>query len=296
MQAGEGIMPPMAHSSDHPKCPFCPIEPPKDYKTYDGDANDSTTLGANMNAPEGFAVSRESSARPMSRPTDSHKLSLQEPRPIGVHPDPQVGAYSCEPHHLVSGKQALSSKNEHNFERWIKASHGTIAKDTGYSVNNYQNGIWMPSIPEKTKSIAGSWAKMDRQEVANYIMKKTRRQFHKGGHSIPETRKNTSGIRVLVPDNERTFQKYNIFLIKKLITMDQRMQGWSNVCPLCFKGDVKKEKLQPNEKVNRALDRLAGIARKKITGPVRSWKLFISSLAWIYYDESSGRQGIKINL
>jgi len=46
----------------------------------------------------------------------------------------------------------------------------------------------MPSVPESTKGVGGAWAKLDRKAVAEYIMKDTKRQFHKGAHNIPETK------------------------------------------------------------------------------------------------------------
>ncbi len=285
MQIGEAIAPPVPHSDENPDCPFCPMEKPKEYTTFDGAKNDSTALGKNMNDPAGFATNRESGAREKDKPSDSHIEWLKKPEPIGINLDPTIGDYSCEPHHLISGKQALAKNNKHKFEQWIKASHGTIAFDTGYSVNNFDNGIWMPSVPENTKKTAGSWGKMDRQAVANEIMHETRRQFHKGAHSIRETYINDAGKRVRVPKDKVVHEKYDVFLIKKLEIMNKRMRGWSNVCPFCFEGDKKKEKLQPSVRVNDALDKLAKFAMSEITGSREEWTLFISSLAWIYHEE-----------
>jgi hypothetical protein len=296
MQFGEAIAPPMLHADEHPKCPFCPLEEIKSYTTYDGEANNSKYLETNMNNPAKFESGPESGVSPKYTPTSSHIEWLKKPAPIGTHPSAEIGAYSCEAHHLVSGKQALANKNGHKFEQWIKASHGKIEKDTGYSVNNFDNGIWMPSVPENTKGIAGAWGGMDRQEVANYIMKQSRRQFHKGGHSIPETRINSMGKRVKVPDDEAIYTKYDDFLIKKLKTMNERMHGWAAICPQCFEGDVQKEKVQPTQRVNIALDRLGGVVRKQIIGPKRRWTLFISSLAWIYFDENSADKKNEISL
>ncbi len=284
MEAGEAIAPPVVHSEDNPDCPFCPGEK-KEYTTYEGEKNDSKALGNHMDDPDGFANSRETGARPKEPLSTEEKAELKKPEPIGVHPDPRIGAYSCEPHHLISGKQALAKNNQHHFEQWIKASHETISADTGYSVNNYDNGIWMPSVPENTKGNAGAWGKMDRQAVANEIMAQTSRQFHKGGYNIKETRVDQHGRRVPVPKEKRLHEQYDEFLINKLTVMNERMHGWADVCPYCFEGDIKKEKLQPSVRVNEALDRLSDIARREIVGSRERWTLFISALAWIYHEE-----------
>ncbi len=102
---------------------------------------------------------------------------------------------------------------------------------------------------------------------------------------VKETTINEFGKRVPVPEDQAVHEQYDKFLIRKLKTMSDRMLGWSNVCPFCFEGDKKKEKLQPSVRINEALDRLSTIAMNKITGSRESWTLFISSLAWIYHEE-----------
>jgi hypothetical protein len=284
-QLGEAIAIAVPHSDENPDCPFCPMEEPKEYTTYDGNANKSVILEDNMNKPDSFPNGGESGARPKDSPSQNDKDTLKKPEPIGVHPDQAIGAYSCQAHHLISGKQALAHNSDHDFEKWIKASHGTIAGDTGYSVNNFDNGIWMPSVPENTKKESVSWGKLDREVVANEIMEQTGRQFHCGGHSIPEIRINSNGKRVRVPANEAVHEKYDEWLIERLRIMSDRMSGWANVCPFCFEGDIKKEKVQPSVRLNKSLDLLGDMAQQRITGPRKVWSLFISSLAFIYHDE-----------
>lgn len=286
MEIGELIAPPVPHFDENEDCPFCPKEEKPTDTTIPGLKNSSSALKENMNDPDAFGKSKEGKARPKPALKKERKEKLKEPEPIGTHPDPTIGEYSCEPHHLISGKQALAKNDEHEFEQWIKASHGTIEADTGYSVNNYDNGLWMPSVPENTKGKAGAWAKLDRQAVANHIMEATGRQFHKGGHNIPETRIDSRGKRVKVPKDEQLHMAYDKFLIKKLETMNERMKGWSDECPLCRDHtDKTKEKFQPSVRVNEALDRLSARAEKHITGDRKGWTLFISSLAFIYHDE-----------
>ncbi|MDH5181339.1 MAG: hypothetical protein OEZ39_00020 [Gammaproteobacteria bacterium] len=110
-----------------------------------------------------------------------------------------------------------------------------------------------------------------------------RLQFHKGGHNIKEKIKDDHGKWVEVPDDERLHMAYDEFLINKLETMNERMTGWSNECPLCKEGDKKKDKVQPSVRVNEALDRLSELAKTHISGNRENWTLFISDLAWIYH-------------
>ncbi len=278
MELNELIAPAVPHKGDNSKCPFCPIEKPPTYTTIPGDGNDSTTLGDNMDAG-----SVEGGTRPKKPPKGRRKKQLERPAPIGTHPDPNIGPYSSEPHHLISGKQALAHNGEHGFEDWIKAS-AKIEADTGYSVNNFDNGLWMPSVPENTKGIGGAWDKMDRKAVAEYIMAKTKRQFHKGAHNIPET-KLVGGVRVRVADDQRLHKQYDRYLIDMLKAMSGRMGEWAAVCGLCQDRRQAGQKYQPSVRVNEALDRLSDAASRKITGSRKKWRLFISTLAYLYHEE-----------
>ena len=266
------------HTEEDEECPFCPEEPPSEYKTFPGVKNNSETLAKNMENPDSFGVSgREATARPKlgekhQQNPPSNKDELKEPHPIHTHStDPAIGDYSCEAHHLISGKQALA-KAGHKFERWI-CKGDTIEKDTGYSVNNPDNGIWLPSIPENMKG--GKWGKIKKykkkQEIAEHVMEAKQMQFHKSHHRIKDE------------GEDQMHKTYDDFLIGMLKQMDDRMILWSKECPFCKDGDKPKEKFQPSVRANQALDNLSRVTKRHITGPRQTWDIFISKLARDYH-------------
>jgi hypothetical protein len=282
MELKELILPPRKHPRSNKNCPFCPDENPS-YTTIPGERNDSTALGKNMNT-----CLVERGTRPKNPPPAARTTQLLRPNPIGSHPT--LGPYSCEPHHLISGNQALAQNGQHGFQDWIVKS-GKIEADTGYSVNNFDNGIWMPSVPTATMSVAGAWEALDRRACADWIMERTERQFHKGGHNIPET-KIVNGREVLkrgkpivLPDDKRLHQAYDKFLITTLKMMSGRMAAWQAVCGQCQNRTSAGRKSQPSGRVNDALDRLSRAAERRITGPRKGWTHFISRLAWLYHAE-----------
>lgn len=269
-ELGEIIALAVPHSEEEPECPFCPEEPPTEFTTYPGAKNNSDTLAKNMETPGGFPHGGESGVRPKDAPMDPTALV----KPDITHSD--EGAYSSEAHHLVSGKQALGKSDKHKFERWICADEKIIS-DTGYSVNNYDNGIWMPSVPEKynVKPDKGKWGSLPtKKAVAENAMQLTGRQFHKSHHSIKDKK-----------DDDQVHQTYDSFLVTKLEQMDERMEGWASACPICKdENDNQKDKVQPTFKANRALDRLARVAQRHITGDRATWDIFISRLALNYHN------------
>jgi hypothetical protein len=282
-ELNEIIAPPEPHTGEDKECPFCPEEPPPEYETFPGVRNNSDTLAKNMEDPDGFGKEREKKARPKlgekhQQNPPSNKDELKEPHPIHTHStDPTIGDYSCEAHHLISGKQALAKKI-HNFERWI-CEGNTIEKDTGYSVNNPDNGIWLPSIPENYKPEKGKnkplWGPLDynkeKQVIAEHVMEATQMQFHKSHHRIKDE------------GEDQMHLTYDDFLIGMLKQMDDRMVLWSNECPFCKDGDKPKEKFQPSVRANQALDNLSRVTKRHITGPRQTWDIFISKLARDYH-------------
>ncbi len=278
-ELGEIIAPPGTHPDSDPECPFCEEEPPPTYKTIPGAKNDSKKLENNMEKPHLFGKTRERKARPklgddvFQQNPPSNPKELEKPTPtIHKHKtDDSVGNYSCEAHHLISGEQALA-KAEHGFEQWIVAN-GTIENDTGYSVNNPDNGIWMPSIPENTKD--GKWGPLDyetkKQPIAEHVMKWTKKQFHKGPHNIAD------------PQDEKVHETYDRYLIGKLKEMNDQMHAWTMVCPLCDERESNNEKFQPSVRTNQVLDNLSRVVKRHIIGDRAKWDIFISKLARDYH-------------
>jgi hypothetical protein len=213
-------------------------------------------------------VSQQGGARPKEGGDAQQQSSPAQPKPNPIFDDPAEGPYSCEAHHLISGKQALEG---HAFERWIVAG-STIEKDTGYSINNADNGLWAPSIPEKYKG--GKWGPKtfaDKLAIARKPMASGKPQFHKGHHAIAD------------PDDPDRIkhEKYDEYLKAQLKTMDDRMQGWSKRCPYCEQG--AKPKFQPSVRVNQVLDNLSTVMRRKISAPATAWNVFLSKYALEYH-------------
>lgn len=263
MEVLEPVSPYLSHMDQDDACPFCPAEPPPTFTTHPGSANDSGRLECIMVAPPDL-VPQQPGARPKTGGNAEQAESTPQAKPNPIYTDAVEGPYSCEAHHLISGKQALEG---HVFERWIVAGN-MIEKDTGYSVNNADNGLWAPSIPEKYKD--GKWGPKsfaDKLAIACKPMAAGKPQFHKGHHAIRD------------PDDpdQIKHQKYDDYLKGMLKTMDDRMQGWSKRCPRCGQGS--NPKFQPSVRVNQALDNLSSAMRTKISAPATMWDVFISRYA-----------------
>lgn len=263
MDIGEIIAPPAPHAGEDEKCPFCPKEEPQEFVTHPGSANNSGALADIMNEPSDL-VSKQKQARPKEGKSAQQNPSNKQAQPDPIYTDAVEGPYSCEAHHLISGKQALQG---HAFERWIVAGD-TIERDTGYSVNNADNGLWAPSIPEKYKG--GKWGPMAFEKklaIARKPMGAGKPQFHKGHHGISDP-DDPDGIR---------HRKYDSYLKSILTEMDSRMADWAKFCPLC--DDGSDAKVQPSVRANQALDNFSKVVRRKISTPVSSWDIFISRYA-----------------
>lgn len=270
------------HSDENPDCPFCPEEPEPKFTTFPGEKNDSGILGDIMDKPE-LLEDKQPGARPKKGEANQQSpTSLDQKRPNPIYNDQHngYGPYSCEAHHLISGKQALGASG-HNFQQWIAEEKGhTIKKDTGYSVNNADNGIWAPSIPEKFKG--GNWGGKKfslKYQIAKKPMEAGHPQFHKGHHSIGD------------PDDpdEIKHEKYDKYLKKMLLLMNNRMHGWSSECPLCGKG--AKKPFQPSVRANQVLDNLSKVVRRKISAPATEWQIFISRYALEYHNDGNCAHG-----
>ena len=269
-EIGEAIALTEPHPAPEPKCPFCPLDPPKDFKTYPGIANDSDILGDIMENPT-LLTEKQSNARPKTGKEGEQRSSKPQPKPNPIYSNSEYGDYSCEAHHLISGKQALAG---HAIEKWIVADE-LIEKDTGYSVNNADNGIWLPSIPEKFKG--GTWGPKSFDEkfgIASMAIDETKLQFHKGHHRITDPDDPTGEVH----------KSYDKYLKKKLTAIEERIKGWKDFCPLCEDGRQGKVKFKPTHKVNQVLDNFSKkIVRRKVSGDASRWDIFISKISLEYH-------------
>lgn len=266
----ELVSPPAIHADDNPDCPFCPIEPPEGFTTHPGEANDSKKLAAVMEKPDTL-TSQQGGARPKDGGPRRQSPATPQPQPTPIFSDAQHGAYSCEAHHAISGNQAMKG---HPIEEWISAEKGKIKKDTGYSINNSDNGVWLPSVPEKYKG--GGWGTLkynDKLTIARRPMEAGKGQFHKGPHDITDPE-----------DPFGVYHKSYMDELKRLLTdLHRLIRGWADHCAKCEKIDREKGPFDPNWRVNGMLDNLSIAVAAELKMPAPAWSYFISRVAMDYH-------------
>jgi hypothetical protein len=257
--------PPPDHSPDG-ECPFCPPPKKKTYTTYPGASNESGILSAFMDDPTKLGKSRESGARPKDGGEEHQPASIPRPKPEPIFTTSAYGDYSCEPHHAISGNGGLKG---HDIEKWLCKS-GEVDADSGYSVNNSDNGVWLPSIPEKMKN--GSWSPLSDEkklEIASLPMDAGKGQFHKGNHNIGDPSDPDAGYHFRYPE-----------VIKDRLTLlKDRIVALSGTCPNC----KTPKPFQVNWKINRMMDRLSNEFIRDLRKPAPQWEFFISRLALNYH-------------
>ncbi|MCP3168088.1 AHH domain-containing protein [Myxococcus qinghaiensis] len=285
MEMGEVISQASAH--DPEKCPFCPATKDEDFVSHPGAKATGTVLGKIMVAPDELP-SQQGGARPKDGGEQRQAKSKAQPRPSPPLSHPEFGPYSYEAHHLIPGKQRLLKSegdakvmDGHSIERWIRKGKA-IKKDTGYSINNSDNGAWLASAPENVKKLRGRtperpWERdahpsphpdaltqLEKNEIADFAMK-TEGQFHYGKHAIT--------------DEEGSAESYPNVVSKRLTELDNRIVAWSKVCSLC-EAKPSKPPYDPAWRVNEMLDLISGWIRNEIqlSSPA-SWTYFISAHA-----------------
>ena len=263
--------PPAAHDSS---CPFC--AKPEQAKTPD------SKIGADNDAKE-LEDQLAAAGKPRSEVGFDHE---------------DYGVYSAEPHHLVSGNEALKS---HPIEKWLstKASGSQVTADTGFNVNDARNGIWLPSIPDanrichwktievkvgrKTKKRRvpapgeeqkKTWSALGEQEkdlIAFSIMLTRQLQFHKGNHR----NKGAKPSECYIKEVKRLLGEIDD-LTCAMLDLD---------CP-----EAKEDsdgKYPPPHGINDLIYTYAsGHMRWHVTGVPESWFVFISKLARRLYQEA----------
>lgn len=262
----EPFMMGLVHQPDDPKCPFCPQKKNEEhYKTYGGVENDGGKLGNLVNEPKKFATSTESDARPKDgalgkdeRPNQSFKDS--EPLTTVKCSDVE---WKFQAHHAISGNQCLKG---HAVEKFIIAGD-KIKYDTGYSVNNPQNGVWLPSFPED--GIAWPDKPADKFELAKKAMDKFHRQFHLGHHNI--------SVDVDGMDTD-TDENYAEYVKDKLDDLHTVLSTWKAHCP----GKEDDGKHLGNPKIHNALDHVSEHIINNLKGSPSSWSFYVSRHARDY--------------
>jgi len=268
-EINELVAPPDLHRpGKNEACPFCPVPEPETFTTHPGAKNNSSVLEAVMADP-GCLVGKQGGARPKDGNEHRQRQSRAKPKPDPIFSNSQYGAYSAEAHHLISGNQALKG---HEMEQWIVGG-ALIKKDTGYSVNNSDNGEWLPSIPEKHKG--GSWASLefeDKLEIARAPMRRGKGQFHKGPHNVVD-KEDLLGVHTSYPKE-----------VKRLLSdLVELMHGWAESCPICKQVDPDKGPFDPNWRVHDMLDSLSRGIGVDLKGPPGHWYYFISRVAMEFH-------------
>lgn len=277
MQVKMKLAVPTGHEEPNDDCPFCPDEEPEEFTTYPGIRNDSTILGEVMEDPN-LLTSKQSGCRPREDNNPKRqRQSTSQPKPSPIHScniDGVLHIYSCEAHHTISGKQAMDGES---VEQWISKARKhdfEIEKDTGYSINNADNGVWLPSLPEHLKG--GGWGKIKdkekRKDVAFRVMRATNRQWHKGPHNI----RDKDGLF----DDEDEIARYDKKVKDELEEINGLILDWSDECKKTKDRKENSDVLRANHRVHDMLDTLSEIISEiELQGPPATWRTFISRLA-----------------
>jgi len=250
------------HTVNDPKCPFCPEkENNEHYKTYGGAKNSGSKLGKLVNDPTKFGTSTEADARPKDGITGKDKRQNQNFIDTDGEKLEQVktddAGTKFQAHHAISGNQCLKGDP---VEKYIISGEKVIY-DTGYSVNNPQNGIWLPS-----SAVGGAaWPTTDpakKYAAAKEAMEKFSRQFHLGHHDI------AADVDGLDPETD---DKYVSYVKNQLADISSVLLPWE-VCP----EKDSKGKHCGNPRIHDMLDRVSSHILKRLKGRPKKWTFFVS--------------------
>jgi len=273
VQVLEPVAVPTPPASHDASCPFCKEPAVKGDKSKIGEDNDAKELEDSL-------------------------AGAGEPRAKVGFAHPDYGAYSPEPHHLVSGNEALKG---HPIERWLatKASGTYVKADSGFNVNDARNGVWLPSIPDanrvcswvtKTVRIKGKlkkrrfpspddagkerWSALTAREkdlISFAVMLKAQLQFHKGNHR----NKGAKPSQCYIKEVKRLLNELNAFAKGSL-----RVK-----CPEAKRDE--KGKYPPPRGLNELIYSCASAhLRWHVSGVPESWFVFISKLARRLHQEA----------
>jgi len=292
MEICEIIAPAATHEGTDIECPFCPAPKEKkdEFTTYPGAAKSESRLKDIMDDPLSLE-SKESGARPKKG-----EPNQQQPASAKHHPEqplehPIFGAYTYEAHHLIPGtekvapKSATSVMSGHAIEKWI-VKGDKIDRDSGYSINNSDNGVWLPSAPKACKKNRANpkpdrpWASDakakknpaaltpdEKTEIALYAMMKGKGQFHYGQHKVL--------------DEEGKHYTYAKEVKDRLTALEDYVAQWSTVC-LCDEEQTTPPSppFKPTWKINEKIDLISIWIEIDISlMPPNTWTYFISTLA-----------------
>lgn len=284
MELGEAsaVAQEVVHEPGNSACPFCPKEATQDWKTHIGDATKSTVLRVLLEKPH-----RLPEVQSKARPKQKHQYEKER------RATPEHKAFTFAAHHLISGKQVLAKAP--SMVAWISkdAEDSRVSADSGYSVNNAANGIWLPSIPHK--AIVGRWTDLEDKDQLKWAIKGMNvrlddgvgpavdyRQFHVGNHHV-ETPED---------DDDRHYAVYDTYLIDVLNSMANRIGEWNGKCKL-HQNPKSKTKLRPSAEMNAILDRFSARIARHLTSEPETWRMFVSRYAVQYHVNRCAARGRK---
>jgi len=265
-QFGELSSSPATHNLDTPECPFCPGDKEDTYKTYPGEECDGTRLR------DWLTSAQPPSAESSCRPKDGEGNRQPKPDPVPMPNNSLAQQFTFEAHHAIPGKQCMKGRP---VEKWLLQKKGQINADTGYSVNNIANGIWLPAIPKEIVE-KGTWRTLTMDEKVELTRRAMNEwgQVHKGHHNIVDQ------------GDERN---YVVWVKGKLDDINTRMNGWSSKCSLCTEdGKSKAPPFDPPYRLNQFLDGCSAAIMAQLRGHASQWNYFISKVALRYHDQLQG--------
>lgn len=266
------------------RCPFCTDpEETQTFTTWKGDTNKSTTLREIMNNHTRL-VPRQAGARPKDGEPGHQAPDTDKPDPDPIFRDNTtmypglsavVGDYGDEAHHAISGNECMDGEPIENIIK--NPGHADFEKDTGYSINNNANGVYLPSWNRSRWGASradGKWA--DQPDATKYaIMRAAMRgnagQAHIGAHEGMTT-----------PKHPRS---YPDFVKARLDEIQQRVLLRMDDCPYCKEDGQPKRPAPPPYGVNQWLDALSIEISLHLKGHPRSWRYFVSQYAATYHAE-----------
>jgi hypothetical protein len=235
--------------------------------------------------------SKDGGCRPKKGDARQQQPSSEKHMPNPPLEHPTFGAYTYEAHHLIPGTEKVAPKSTtavmsgHPIEKWI-VKGSKIDNDSGYSINNSDNGVWLPSAPsackknranpkpdrpwaseQKAKNNPAALSLDEKTEIASYAMNKGAGQFHYGQHKVL--------------NEEGTHYTYSKEVKDRLSALEEFISDWSKVC-LCDEdqSDPPSPPFKPTWKINEKLDLVSMWIEIDIRlMPPSTWTYFISSFA-----------------
>lgn len=222
-----------------------------------------------MNKPDSLTT-KQSNARPKDGTDGRQSPDSAKPNPNPIYTDASHGDFGDQAHHAISGNEIMKGEA---IEKLIQASD-LVEKDTGYSINNCANGVY---LPDKPKKFAGKWGGMDydkKLEIMKLPMKASKGQAHIGPHKGH-----------LDPGMESFHRTYPDAVKEMLEDLRKRVLLWPAHCPVCQEDDEQKSPLPPPYRLNGYLDGLSKKVMGHLTAAPSSWEYFVSKYSKDYHKE-----------